>query len=119
MEALIDRWSHDPDSRVAHIHTVPASEPILKDPDPPLAEPLPTLLRDLGIDRLYRHQTQAIDNIRAGKHTVVVAGTASGKSLCYQLPIAESILADESATALAVYPTKALAQDQLRSIHQL
>jgi DEAD/DEAH box helicase domain-containing protein len=78
-----------------------------------------TALSQRGIDRLYRHQTETIQRARAGVHTVVVAGTASGKTLCYQVPIAEAALADRKATALLLFPTKALARDQFRSLHGL
>src|SRR5690554_8093742 len=72
-------------------------------------------LAELGIERLYRYQARAIDSIRAGRHTVIVAGTAAGKTLCYQVPIMEAVLEDSRSTALCIYPTKALAQDQARS----
>jgi len=74
-----------------------------------------TLARD-GIRELYSHQAEAIGQVRLGKHVVVVTGTASGKTLCYDIPIVEAAIADPSATAFLLYPTKALAQDQLRGI---
>jgi len=81
---------------------------------------LPPLLRSrlalAGVDRLYGHQAEALAHVRAGRHVVVATGTASGKSLCYQLPLLERILADEKATALYLAPTKALARDQLRAL---
>ena len=64
---------------------------------------------------LWSHQATAIDHARAGRSVAIATGTASGKSLCYQLPIAEAVTSDEPGTALLVFPTKALAQDQLRS----
>ena len=69
-----------------------------------------------GIAQLYTHQADAIAHARAGEHVVVVTGTASGKTLCYNVPVMESILADETSCALYLYPTKALAQDQLRTL---
>jgi len=69
-----------------------------------------------GIDRLYRHQAEAIAAVRAGKHVVVVTATASGKTLCYHIPVVEASVADPMSTALFLYPTKALAQDQLRGL---
>ncbi len=90
----------------------------------PLARPLPTPLADrlaeLGIDALWAHQAAAIDAIRAGRSVVLATGTASGKSLAYQLPIAEAV-ADpiHPGTALALFPTKALAQDQCRAFGHL
>jgi len=82
----------------------------------PLAEPLREALRAQGIERLYCHQAQAVESARARESFVVVTGTASGKSLCFQVPILETLLGEPGATALALYPTKALAQDQLKSL---
>ena len=65
---------------------------------------------------MYRHQAEAIEHIRAGRHTVIVTGTASGKTLCYNIPVVETLTQDGSATALYLYPTKALTQDQLRGL---
>jgi len=85
----------------------------------PLAAPIADALGALGIERLYTHQVQAIEALRGGLDTVVVTGTASGKSLCYHLPVLERLLAEPGATALYLYPTKALAQDQLKGLHRL
>ncbi len=68
----------------------------------------------LDIVKLFTHQAKAIEKIRDGYNVMLVTGTASGKSICYLIPIVEKILKDESATSLCLYPTKALAQDQLR-----
>jgi DEAD/DEAH box helicase domain-containing protein len=119
MHELVNAWLSDPDGRVVHVEEVAASGALLADLDPPLPPTLAGRLAEQGIGRLYRHQSHAIASIRTGANTVIVAGTASGKSLCYQIPILEALLADDSATALLLYPTKALAQDQLRSIHKL
>src|SRR5207247_2210801 len=85
-----------------------------------LAEPLPRALAAVldaqEIMRLYSHQAQAIDLARAGKHVVVATGTASGKSLAYHIPVLERLLLEKEATALYLFPTKALAQDQLRGL---
>ncbi|MDQ1459022.1 MAG: box helicase protein [Actinomycetota bacterium] len=69
-----------------------------------------------GIPQLYAHQTAAIDALHDQRSVVVATGTASGKSLCYQVPIVSSVVADRRDTALLLFPTKALAQDQLRSL---
>jgi DEAD/DEAH box helicase domain-containing protein len=75
------------------------------------------VLEALGVDRLWTHQAAAIDLIRARQSVVVATGTASGKSLCYQAPIAEEIVGPaRDATALLLFPTKALAHDQLRAL---
>jgi len=72
-----------------------------------------------GIDRLYSHQAAAAELARAGKDFVVVTPTASGKTLCYNLPILNAILEDTDTRALYLFPTKALAQDQFTELHDL
>lgn len=88
-----------------------------------LAAPLPAelhaSLRAQGIERLFTHQAAAVNAARAGQHLVVVTGTASGKTLCYNLPVLETILERPAERALYLYPTKALAQDQLRALGEL
>jgi DEAD/DEAH box helicase domain-containing protein len=72
-----------------------------------------------GVSRLYSHQRAAYDSARAGRHTVVVTPTASGKTLCYNLPVLDTILKEPEARALYLFPTKALAQDQLAELHSV
>ncbi len=86
-----------------------------------LARPLPPAVREcLGVDSFWSHQAEAIDLARSGRSVAVATGTASGKSLCYQAPIAESAARPvRSGTSLLIFPTKALAQDQLRSLTHL
>jgi DEAD/DEAH box helicase domain-containing protein len=76
-------------------------------------------LRARGIDQLYTHQAAAIGHALAGRNVVIVTPTASGKTLCYNAPVLHEILADPSSRALYLFPTKALAQDQLAELHQL
>ncbi len=76
-------------------------------------------LRAVGIDRPYTHQAAAIEGAVAGRDQVVVTPTASGKSLCYMAPVLNAVLRDPSARALFLFPTKALAQDQLHELHAL
>jgi DEAD/DEAH box helicase domain-containing protein len=83
--------------------------------DPRLAR----ALRTRGIEQLYTHQADAIAHALAGRHAVIVTPTASGKTLCYNAPVLQSILTDPSSRALYLFPTKALAQDQLAELHQL
>jgi DEAD/DEAH box helicase domain-containing protein len=75
-------------------------------------------LRGRGIDALWSHQASAVAALRAGRSVAVATGTASGKSLCYQIPIVEAIANGGRDTALLVFPTKALAQDQLRTFRE-
>ncbi len=82
-----------------------------------LAEPLPDeVLKRLGINFLWSHQAEALNLVRDGHSVVVATGTASGKSLVYQAAIAEAVGRVDPASALLIFPTKALAQDQLRGI---
>src|SRR5712691_2226943 len=76
-------------------------------------------LRRRGVDALYSHQAASLEATRTGKHTVVVTPTASGKTLCYDLPVIDAIAQDPSARALYLFPTKALAQDQLAALERL
>jgi len=72
-----------------------------------------------GIARLYSHQAAAAEAVRAGKNVVIVTPTASGKTLCYNLPVIDAILENEDTRALYLFPTKALAQDQLAELYDL
>lgn len=119
MRGPVDDWTQADDSRVVHVEVVPARRAIRARIEPPLPDELAERLRSIGVEDLYRHQVRSIESIRSGADTVIVAGTASGKSLCYQIPIVETLLGDGDATALLLYPTKALAQDQLRALHKL
>lgn len=76
-------------------------------------------LRKRGIDQLYSHQAEAIAHATSGRNVVTVTPTASGKTLCYNVPVMDAILKDSSTRALYLFPTKALAQDQLAELHQL
>ncbi len=81
--------------------------------DPRLAD----VLRRRGIDRLYSHQTESFELATAGRSFVVPTPTASGKTLCYNLPVLNTILDDPHARALYLFPTKALSQDQMHEVH--
>ena len=72
-----------------------------------------------GIEQLYSHQAEAVAHTLAGRHVVVTTPTASGKTLCYNVPVLNAILRDPSSRALYLFPTKALAQDQLAELHEL
>jgi DEAD/DEAH box helicase domain-containing protein len=76
-------------------------------------------LARVGIDALFSHQAEAWDSVMRQGHTVVTTGTASGKSLCFNLPVLHMLSVDPRARALYLYPTKALAQDQARGLAQL
>jgi DEAD/DEAH box helicase domain-containing protein len=86
----------------------------------PLPGDLPEILRDRlaaqGVTALWSHQAEVLTRARAGEHVVVATGTASGKSLAYQLPALERLVADDRGVVLYLAPTKALAHDQLRTL---
>ena len=103
-------------SRLRHLVALPARPPRCGE----LARPLPGVVADRLPGPLWSHQVEAIDLVRAGRSVVVASGTASGKSLCYQAPIAEAAIARiRPGTGLVLFPTKALAHDQLRSLTAL
>ena len=104
---------------LAHWETLPARAARYGELLPALPEPIAQALAARGITQLYTHQVRSIEALRAGRNTVVVTGTASGKSLCFHLPALERILEEPQATALYLFPTKALAQDQLKSLTRL
>lgn len=77
------------------------------------------VLKARGIERLYTHQRQALDCALAGRDFVVVTPTASGKTLCYNLPVLNAILKDNAARALYLFPTKALSSDQVAELYSM
>ena len=100
-------------------HVVPTIAPDFAPLPSDLRPDLVTALRSRGIERLYTHQAAAYKAVRAGRHLVVVTPTASGKTLCYNLPVLQRLLEDPNRRALYLYPTKALAQDQLAELSAL
>jgi len=103
---------------LVHVETLPERPAVYADLSTPLPRALQATLQAHGIARFYSHQAEAIDLARSGKHFVVATGTASGKSLAYHIPALERLLLEPNATALYLFPTKALAQDQLRGLHR-
>jgi DEAD/DEAH box helicase domain-containing protein len=104
---------------LAHLTTEPAREARTA----PLPDDLRTELREAlarrGIDDLYAHQAESYAVARAGGNLIVTTGTASGKTLAFNLPVLDALAGDRHARALYLYPTKALAQDQARSLGDL
>jgi DEAD/DEAH box helicase domain-containing protein len=99
------------------VRRFPAEPARLADFPPGLCSRLVEVLQARGFERLYTHQRQAFDAVQDGRHTVVVTPTASGKTLCYNLPVLDRILKDPDTRALYLFPTKALAQDQLAELY--
>jgi DEAD/DEAH box helicase domain-containing protein len=105
--------------QVVHVERLPARRARYAPLDRPLSPPLQAALERIGAGKLYTHQAQAINAARQGRHVVLSTGTASGKTLAYNVPVLEALLADPQVRALYLFPTKALAQDQLRSLKEL
>jgi DEAD/DEAH box helicase domain-containing protein len=106
-------------TELVHVERLPEREAVYGDLAVPLPEALRQVLAAQEIDRLYSHQARAVDLAREGRHVVIATGTASGKSLAYHLPILERLLLEPGAVALYLFPTKALAQDQLRGLTRM
>jgi DEAD/DEAH box helicase domain-containing protein len=128
---LLDRPT-SADEAIASFLADPALEPLVAahrvlEPRPPRHAPWPegldprlvSALRSRGVEALYTHQAQAIEAIRAGRNACVVTPTASGKTLCYNLPVLDAVARDPTARALYLFPTKALAADQLVELRAL
>jgi DEAD/DEAH box helicase domain-containing protein len=111
-----DRRFRENATSVTHI---PASEGSYA-PYPAWVHPgLKTVLEKRGIGRLYSHQARAVELVRQGRDVVLVTPTASGKTLCYNLPVLQRILEQPETRALYLFPTKALANDQMHEVHGL
>lgn len=118
IQGLLDHWKRDfltADNIVTWKTTPPRPARTHPFPDD-LPAPLRVALSTLGIPSLYSHQSRAWTHTRAGENIVLATGTASGKTLAYNLPVLASLLEDENARALYLFPTKALTQDQLAVI---
>ena len=104
---------------VVHHRHIPA-KPAEFGPDPAWLDPrIRAGLASRGIERLYTHQSDAVEAVHAGEDIVVVTPTASGKTLCYALPVLQAIADDPAARALFLFPTKALGQDQVAEFSEL
>lgn len=102
-----------------HRHEIPARPAVYGDWPTDFPAGLRSALESRGITRPYRHQATAIAHALAGRNTVVITPTASGKSLCYNAPVVQSILQDPNARALYLFPTKALSHDQYGELYEL
>jgi len=120
LEAVVShfRAAHrEPDSAVRAIHHQPAVEGAYAEIPAAVDARLRAALAQRGIARLYTHQAEAFGQVQAGKNVVIVTPTASGKTLCYNLPVLNLLLSDAGARAMYLFPTKALAEDQLHEFH--
>ncbi|PKO21533.1 MAG: DEAD/DEAH box helicase [Chloroflexi bacterium HGW-Chloroflexi-1] len=99
--------------QLVYVQTIPARKPRYGRLRQRLSPPVAAALRAAGVEQLYTHQAEAINAALAGQNVVVATSTASGKTLCFNVPVLEALARDPLARALYIYPTKALAQDQL------
>jgi DEAD/DEAH box helicase domain-containing protein len=113
------RTAHDEESPITHIERVPARDGRPVDWPGWVSPALVAALAGQGIERPWSHQAEAASQAHSGTHVVLATGTASGKSLGYQMPVLSRLLEDDRATALYLSPTKALAADQLRAVARL
>ena len=120
VEAFLNEIRSSPVYRnqIVHAHVQEARDTEWAEPSAPLADACARHLSAAGIEGLYSHQARTVDLVREGRDVLVVTGTASGKSLCYHLPLLEMLETDPSGRALLLYPTKALSQDQCQSIQR-
>jgi DEAD/DEAH box helicase domain-containing protein len=120
IDEMIDLIKVTPElmSQVTYWHTIPPREPAYEAFPAELHPLIRAALCEKGIDRLYTHQAESFREVLAGRHIVTVTPTASGKTLCYNLPVLQGILENDSARALYLFPTKALAQDQVAELQE-
>lgn len=118
LAALIDEIRAEPDyaGQILHLRDAPPRTATYAEFPPGLNAEVVAVLQRLGIAQFYSHQAAAVEAALRGEHVTVVSGTASGKTLTYLVPIAHALAASGTSRALLIYPTKALAQDQLRKL---
>jgi len=121
LESLLHNWRSDPGvhREIAAWRTFPERQAFFQSLPPDLHPELVAALSRKGIKALYSHQTEAWRLTIQGKHVAIVTGTASGKTLAYNLPVVDRLLRDQAARALYIFPTKALAQDQVDALREL
>jgi len=119
--SILEQWRsrNDFGRRFTAERVIPAREGSYRPFPPGVPERLRQVLAERGIDRLYSHQREAVDRIVEGESIVIVTPTASGKTLCYNLPVLTSLMENPETRALYLFPTKALAQDQYEELHSL
>jgi DEAD/DEAH box helicase domain-containing protein len=105
--------------QICHVEHISAREARHRLLATPLSDSLQRALERLGVTQLYTHQADAITVVRSGHHVTVTTSTASGKTICYNVPVLEAVEGEPHARALYLFPTKALAQDQLRNLQAL
>ena len=121
LDELLQQWQDNPEfmSSVTRWEVVPAVEGSYRDIPEELEPRIREALVKRGINKLYSHQAAAVEAVNRGSHTVIVTPTASGKTLCYNLPVVGAMINNPASRALYLFPTKALAQDQVAELRDL
>jgi DEAD/DEAH box helicase domain-containing protein len=124
MEPLIDNFiknikqTRSYKKQIVHIQHIAAQKAVFGELEIPLPENIQSCLLNRKIS-FYSHQAEAINKVRQGKNVIIVTPTASGKTLAFNIPVLEALTEDPKATALYLYPTKALTNDQLKVLKEL
>ena len=115
ISSVLRRWKTDPAvaPNITAWQEIPERSPVFEDFPINLDQRIRNVLEEMNISSLYSHQKAIWDVVESGHHVILSTGTASGKSLAYQLPILSRILKNSQSRSLLLFPTKALAQDQL------
>lgn len=118
---LLDAWKVDENRfpQIERIHTTEEKEAIYAPFPETMHSSIQKALKSRGVNQLYIHQRLAFDSASSGKSYTTITPTASGKSLCYHLPVLQSIMEDPTSRAIYLFPTKALAQDQKSDLNNL
>ncbi|MCP3738778.1 DEAD/DEAH box helicase [Rossellomorea sp. BNER] len=121
LQETINLLQTDPNfkKQIVHWHTIGEKKAINVDMPETIHPKLKEALNKKGIQQLYSHQREAFDSAMHGKNFTAVTPTASGKTLCYNLPVLQSITEDPATRALYIFPTKALAQDQKSELNEI
>lgn len=121
VSSILEAFEHKPNlyKNIVYKKVIPPVEPKYADFPPSIPEEVIRVLKEKGIEQLYTHQARAIHAANQGKNVVVVTPTASGKTLCFNLPVIQSVLGNPESRALYIFPTKALSQDQYKELYDI
>ncbi|HEX9972614.1 MAG TPA: DEAD/DEAH box helicase [bacterium] len=121
LDQILDLIRSDPDmiANITHWQKIPAKEAQFAEFPGSIHPDLIHILQDRGIQKLFTHQASAIDAILNNKNVVVVTPTASGKTLCYNIPVLNALIDNPETRSLYLFPTKALSQDQLDELYSI
>ena len=107
-----------PQTPIAHTQEIPAQDACFGELEKPLPENISAYLQNKKI-KFYSHQAEAINKARQGKNVIITTHTASGKTLAFNIPVFDALANDKKATALYIYPSKALTNDQLKVLQEI